>query len=48
MRFTQTNYDLQIKADECMKKYTLYLAKNETKLANDWLLAYKGCIGLMN
>jgi hypothetical protein len=48
MRYLQTNKDLQIKANECMKKYRLYLAKNETKIANDWLIAYKGCIGLMN
>ena len=47
MRFTQTNYDLQIKANECIKKYRLYAEKNQTKLANDWLIAYKSCIGLM-
>jgi hypothetical protein len=48
MRYLQTNKDLQIKANECMKKYKLYLAKNETKIANQWLIAYKGCLGLMN
>jgi|TARA_R110000824_G_scaffold51787_3_gene144166 hypothetical protein len=47
MRYLQTNEDLQIKANECIKKHKLYLTKNNINLANEWLTAYKGCLGLM-
>ena len=47
-RFEKTNKDLTIQANILYNKYLSNMERNNTELANKFLIAYKDTLGLIN